>query len=105
MTDDVISKQEVLRLQYEVELEDGQRFMMIDPDDVENLTPISKEPKTGHWIRWYEEIKRSKCTEYIPHCKCSECNTEVEPHISQFMKYCYKCGAKMIEPQESEDKE
>jgi hypothetical protein len=45
MIDDVISKQEVLQLQYEVELEDGQRFMMIDPDDVENLPPISIEPK------------------------------------------------------------
>ena len=57
MTDDVISKQEVLRLQYEVELEDGQRFMMIDPDDVENLQPISKEPKTGHCkgCKWWKD--------------------------------------------------
>ena len=49
-----------------------------------SVTP--QEPKTGHWIDckdWYE---------------CSECG---ESH-SYCHKYCPYCGAKMVEPQESE---
>lgn len=53
------------------------------------------EPKTGYWIRWYEKISYENSTEYNPHCKCSECNTEYDPHTSQFIKYCNVCGAKM----------
>ena len=61
-----------------------------------------EQPKTGHWIRWYEQKESEGITEYIPHCKCSECDKEYDPHSSQFIKYCNKCGAKMVEPQESE---
>lgn len=51
--------------------------------------------KTGHWIRWYEEVEHKTCTENIPHCKCSECNKEYNPYSSFFIKYCSQCGAKM----------
>lgn len=51
-----------------------------------------QDPKTGHWIdrqegRWI-------------YAKCSECGTI---HDTQ-TNYCPNCGAKMIEPQESEGK-
>ena len=54
-----------------------------------------EKQKIGHWIRWYEEVEYKTCTEHIPHCKCSECNKEYDPHTSLFMKYCSYCGAKM----------
>lgn len=64
---------------------------------------IDSQPKVGHWI-----------AQDIHNChtnfKCSECG-----YIHRFMHlygkptadytYCPNCGAKMIEPQESEDKE
>ena len=70
---------------------------------VEALTPVNPQPKTGHWIRWYEQKDFGLYIENIPHCKCSECGKEYDPHSSQFIKYCNECGARMVEPQESEE--
>jgi len=61
------------------------------------IKAIEQEPKTGHWIRWYEQKETKWCIENIPHCKCSECGKEYDPHSSQFIKYCNECGAKMQE--------
>ena len=55
------------------------------------------ERKTGKWIRWYETKEDETGTEYIPHCRCSECGTEYEPHSSKFVSFCNVCGAKMEE--------
>ena len=50
-----------------------------------------QEPKTGHWIECEDEVK----------VYCSECK-----EISDYpTNYCPNCGAKMVDPQESEDKE
>lgn len=60
-----------------------------------------REPKTGHWIY----------TEYHTWC-CSECGGN--PHkgtgfvpnkdgMKMRWKYCNLCGARMVEPQESEE--
>ena len=57
---------------------------------------LTQEPKTGHWIRWYEQKENDKCIEHIPHCKCSECGKEYDPHSSQFIKFCNECGARMV---------
>ena len=62
---------------------------------IKNLPPVKPQPKVGHLIRWYEQKENDGCIEHIPHCKCSECGKEYEPHSSQFVKYCNKCGAKM----------
>lgn len=70
---------------------------------IRKLPPVTPQPKTGHWIRWYEQIDYDWDVDYIPHCKCSECGKEYDPHSSQFIKYCNECGAKMIEPQEREE--
>lgn len=62
-----------------------------------------QEPKTGHWIRLYEQKEDDLVVDNIPHCKCSECGTEYDPHSSQLIKYCPNCGARMVDPQESEE--
>lgn len=57
----------------------------------------SAEPKTGHW-EWLTEDKY----------RCSNCNheTRVDECMNEPMySFCPFCGAKMVEPQESEDKE
>ena len=64
--------------------------------DTMNVKGICEAERTGHWYKWYEEIKRDdKCTDYIPHCKCSECNKEYDAHIIQFINFCPNCGADM----------
>lgn len=68
--------------------------------DVEIMPSVQQEPKSGHWIY----------TEYHTWC-CSECGGN--PHkwtgfvpnkdgMKMRWKYCNLCGAKMVEPQETE---
>ena len=56
---------------------------------------LEQEPKTGHWVHG----------EY-----CSECGCDVPAYIVDWKwqkdmdaKHCPNCGAKMVEPQESEE--
>ena len=55
--------------------------------------PDEQEPMTGHWI--YDRRR-----EWDGECKyeCSECGMGSDVDYA----YCMRCGAKMIEPQESE---
>lgn len=60
---------------------------------------VEQEPKTGHWIDRFPAKE----------CKCSVCdflicisNGSYTDMVVQ-MKYCPNCGAKMVEPQESEE--
>lgn len=61
---------------------------------VEDLPPVTSQPKTGHWIVLKDEYGD------IHECICSNCNDDG----NHKWKYCQNCGAKMIESQESEDK-
>lgn len=54
-----------------------------------------RENVMGEWICWYEKIENDTCTEYRPHCKCSECGTEYDSHTVKFINFCPNCGAKM----------
>ena len=88
---DAIAKIHPIDTEYDCTLYDklDVRYVLMD------LPSVTPRPKTGHWIRWYEQKENDGCIEYIPHCKCSECGKEYEPHSSQFVKYCNNCGAKM----------
>ena len=78
---------------------------------------FEQEPKTGHWIddakTYYEELNKRglRVDEYTPYftddIACSECLAKysILDNETQFFKHCPNCGAKMVEPQESEDKE
>lgn len=67
---------------------------------VEKLPPINPT-KTGHWIM-LDECANSG---YY----CSECHKKVVKEgwsdTIKKIKYCPNCGKKMVDPQESEDKE
>ena len=60
---------------------------------IKGLPPVNPQPKTGHWIR-QDNTKEPLYSWYF----CSECNSV----IGDKTKFCSNCGAKMIEPQESE---
>ena len=53
----------------------------------------SAEPKTGHWIIIDD------CEKFI--AKCSECGQIEDSRMIGKYAYCH-CGARMVEPQESE---
>ena len=57
-----------------------------------SVTP--QEPKTGHWIAI--ENEEMDTIGYF----CSVCDLPME--TEEKTKYCPNCGAKMVEPQESE---
>ncbi len=60
---------------------------------IKNLPPVTPQPKTGHWID-------------LPFSfECSECGIIRAKETSGKYNFCPHCGARMIEPQESEDKE
>lgn len=73
--------------------------------DIEGDYEIIKkyeEPKTGHWIN-------AKVGKFFPSndFKCSECGNILDFYGVNCGRgdanYCPNCGAKMIEPQESEE--
>ena len=76
---------------------------------IEHLPSVTPKPKTGHWI--FQKIKQGK------RMWCSNCNACFDLCCNQIKRYnkatreddtwiyCPWCGAKIIEPQESEDKE
>ncbi len=53
-----------------------------------------QEPKIGHWEYGYAFTDGN-------YCKCSECKEIIKCIYP--MHYCPNCGAKMVEPQESEE--
>jgi hypothetical protein len=73
---------------------------------LEGLPSAQPKPKTGHWIEiaQYSDGKHK--------IECSECGNHIfdRGHANSFnvknkYKYCPNCGAKMVEPQESEEKQ
>jgi hypothetical protein len=68
---------------------------------LEELPSVQPKPKTGHWVL-LDECSNSG---YY----CSECHKKVVKegwsNTVKKIKYCPNCGCRMVEPQESEDKE
>jgi len=65
--------------------------IMQDILDLPSVKP--QEPKTGHWITTRTFMHDGEY--YCDKCKCESPNNEK-------WDYCPNCGAKMVEPQESE---
>jgi Pyruvate/2-oxoacid:ferredoxin oxidoreductase delta subunit len=74
--------------------------------ELEQLPSVQPERKTAHWIEiaQYSDGKHK--------IECSECGNHIfdRGHANSFnvknkYKYCPNCGAKMVEPQESEEKQ
>ena len=87
--DDVVSRQAVY------EILDGNWNTDFLRAEVEKLPSVRPQEQTGHWIG---------VNPMVDTLICSECGENI---ISEEFKsnYCPNCGAKMVEQQESEDKE
>ena len=80
-----------------------QRFVMCGAcnlgtaiETIEDMPSVTLTERTGHWIEHPHECGEN--WEY-PKYECSECS-ECEESDSD---YCPNCGARMVEPQESEE--
>lgn len=66
---------------------------------IEDLPTVNPQQKIGHWID--RRVTTPGVTfGYWERWKCSLCSTN-----SYHSNYCPNCGAKMVKPQESEDKD
>lgn len=66
-------------------------------DTLEDLPPATPAPKTGRWIAVTNgrgDHECSECGEYAPNFQSGR------EHLTN---YCPNCGAKMVEPEESEE--
>lgn len=75
-----------------------------------NEPPVTPKEKTGHWIvDWSatSRLNRDRSLTYEYHVHCDGCGYRwdytTDKKGSLVSNYCPNCGAKMIEPQESED--
>ena len=96
---DVISRQAVLDKKELVELEDGQSFYCISPEDDETLPPVTPQAKMGRWIAYEVRLPDRTILNY----RCSVCGRKLIGYDTETLNevpFCH-CGAKM---QESEDK-
>ena len=96
--EDAISRQAVLELAFDMAEIDGEHFdepfMVIEVADIKDLPPVTPQQKVGRWI--VKKAPRGYCDLY--ECQCGWEQTENT-------RYCPNCGCRMVEPQESEDKE
>ena len=65
----------------------------------EVIKALEQEPKAGHWIRHYAPFGEEQDSR-----ECSNCHAWFKWDMPR-NSFCPNCGAKMAEPQESEDKE
>jgi hypothetical protein len=60
-----------------------------------------QESKTGHWIladeQNKEDVENDNYRFICSKCQCSDIHAK-----GTIVPYCWKCGARMVEPQESE---
>ena len=102
--EEAISRQAVLEMAYDMSEIDGEHFtkpwMVVDVEDIQKLPSVKpQEPKTGHWIDHHlPEV--GKCMQYMS--ECSVCGKMICNRYNIYKNFCPCCGAKMIEPQESE---
>jgi hypothetical protein len=104
---DVISRDAVLDIDFHKLIHTTAKPAEMIRQKIEQLPPVNpQEPKTGHWI----EDDMTYCGVDLTNYKCDKCGEiggawrkGLKP--DKLPKYCMNCGAKMVEPQESEEKE
>lgn len=101
--EDAISRQAVLEITAETGALETQAR-------VKALPPVTQEPKTGHWVEenineWSRKVFCSECGcpppfEYVSN---GDVYSASGYGVINKTKHCPNCGAKMVEPQESEE--
>ena len=90
--EDCIGRKAVLDMVEDMTDQFGTKHRVVTEGMISMLPPVTPQPRTGRWI--FDEILDR-------HYYCSECKSMGV----DYWDYCPNCGVKMVEPQESEDKE
>ena len=73
-------------------------------DRIRDLQPVNPQPKTGHWIladeQNKEDVENNNYRYICSKCQCSDIHAK-----GTIVPYCWKCGRRMVESQESEGEE
>jgi len=107
--EDAISREAALKEAYAIVV-DGEKYDVVQVETIYGLPSVTRQ--TGEWIE-------EKINDYSYKVYCSSCREHaIMEYVStgdmysasghgeiKKTKYCPNCGAKMFEPQESEDKE
>lgn len=68
----------------------------VTKEEIDAMPTVDAVPERhGHWVKWFETIVDFIGVANIPHCKCSECGREYDPHDASHMNYCPNCGVKL----------
>ena len=102
-SEDAISREAVISIIEESKEDDTDEWMgypwKVTPnllmDEVRKLPPVTPKQRTGHWIKSPNDFFAT----------CSECGLHGDKGIFKHYRWCPICGAKMVEPQESEEQE
>ena len=102
--EDCISRQAVLDLvdsysESQSNVEDVTQDII---SDIVVLPPVNPQPKTGYWILADEQNKEDVENDNYRFI-CSECQYSDIHAKDTIVPYCWKCGTRMVEPQESEE--
>lgn len=91
--DELISRQAVLEMAYDMSAIDGEHFtetyMVVDAEDIQKLPPVTPAEKIGHWTKDVNESRDLFDTIRYYCSACGDWNGYGE------CKYCPSCGAKM----------
>lgn len=87
--ENAVSRQAVLNEKYLIELEDGQSFYCINPEDVEALPPVTPTRKHGEWEKEVFDLG-VKIPVRVAY-QCSECGNYFDSEFN----FCPHCGADM----------
>ena len=90
--EDAISRQAVLDIF--ADNADATRPYNTAWEKIRDLPSVNPQPKVGRWIYTGDYLTEGML-------KCSECGEEIDVSESYY-DFCPVCGAKMVEPQESE---
>lgn len=102
MKDDAISRAEAIRIA------SGYCHPSNIAKELAKLPSVLPKQKTGHWIEYTRVLIPEPFNKWEQAWYCSECgygNQESDESAWLEWNYCPKCGAKMVEPQDSEVKE
>lgn len=72
--------------------------------EVNDLPSVTPQPKAGHWILADEQNKEDVENDNYRFI-CSKCQYSDNHAKGTIVPYCWNCGAKMVEPKESEVEE
>lgn len=96
---DAISRQAVLDEAFEVDTKEHGRIEVVGVDAIDALPSVTPQPKTGHWIladeQNKEDIENDNYRFICSECQCSDIHAK-----GTIVPYCWKCGHRMVEPQE-----